>query len=221
MLAAQKNALGFNEGKGGRLGKNQNAVVKNGDATLLHMTRSGVAGSDMVLMTQASGASAVAQWASSDALHNDVVESGTLDGPAKSKISTSGKTVNGAISAPLELAPGESKSVTYVLTWYFKGGKHGSGKSPKVLEGEGKSAGWGHSGQNYTNWWPSALGVAEYLQENLTDLTDRTRLFHDTLYESTLPVWFVGPDELAACGTAQPDLLVGGRWLLWSLGRLQ
>ncbi|MFC1766872.1 GH116 family glycosyl-hydrolase, partial [Planctomycetota bacterium] len=193
VLAAQKNALGFNEAKNGKFGSNQNTLVKKGDATFLHMTRSGSNNSDMVLMSQAPGVSASAQWDSVQSLHRDVTASGTLQGPAKSKVSSAGQTVNGALSAPLELTPGESKSVTYVLTWYFKGGKHGSGKAPMPLEGEGGgiSAGWSHTGQNYTNWWPNALGVAEDLQRNLTSLTARTRRFHETLYASKLPVWLL------------------------------
>ncbi|MCP5537947.1 MAG: glucosylceramidase [Akkermansiaceae bacterium] len=193
VFAAQKNALGFAEGKGDNFGKNQNEIVKKGDATLLHMTRAGIDNSDMVLMTRAEGASGSAEWDSAKSLHAAVSSGGVLDGPAKSKVSATGQTVNGALSAPLELAPGESKSVTFVLTWYFKAGKHGSGGKRISLEGEGKAKGpaWSSSGQQYTNWWPSALGVADYIQQNLESLTARTRLFHDTLYASTLPVWLL------------------------------
>ncbi|MGJ8639183.1 MAG: GH116 family glycosyl hydrolase [Opitutaceae bacterium] len=193
VLAAQKNALGFAEGKGGNsFGKNQNEVLQKGDTTLLHMTRAGIDNSDMVLMTETAGATGTAEWASAKELQSAVTQSGQLQGPAKSKVSPARQTVNGAISAPIELAPGETKSVTYVLTWYFKAGKHGSGKNV-ALEGEGKSLGkaWGGQGQQYTNWWSSAMGVAEYLQENLADLSARTRLFHKTLYASTLPVWLL------------------------------
>ncbi|MEI6891443.1 MAG: GH116 family glycosyl hydrolase [Pontiella sp.] len=192
VLAAQKNALGFNEGKGGKFGRNKNELIKKGDATFLHMTRNGADNSDMVLMTKASGVSGTAEWDSNQSLHRHVSSSGILNGVSASKVSSAGQTVNGALSAPLELAPGESKSVTYVLTWYFKDGKHGSGKGMKSLEGEGiNSTAWSGRGQNYTNWWPNAMGVAEELQKTLADLTARTRLFRDTLYASTLPVWLL------------------------------
>ncbi|MDF7806411.1 GH116 family glycosyl-hydrolase [Pontiellaceae bacterium B12219] len=193
VLAAQKNALGFNEGKNGKFGSNQNEVLKEDGATVIHMTRKGVDNSDMVLMTQTAGATASAEWDSVKSLYNVVAASGALKGPATSEVSPAGQSVNGALSVPVELAPGETKSVTVVLTWYFKAGKHGSGKAMKALEGEGggSSVAWSGQGQNYTNWWPSAMGVAEYMQENLTDLTARTRLFHDTLYASTLPVWLL------------------------------
>ena len=192
VLAAQKNALGYAEGAGGNFGKNQNQVLTDGDATLLHMTREGISTSDMVLMTQAPGASGCASWDSMESLYRDFTAEGECKGSAGSKPSPIGQTVNGALSAPIELAPGETKSVTYVLAWYFKGGRHGSGGRPVRLEGEaGRSVGWLHAGQNYTNWWPNARGVASYLQRNLNELTERTHRFHDTLYASNLPVWLL------------------------------
>ena len=190
LLAAQQNALGFNEGKKGKLGKNKNQILTEGDATLLHMTRDGVAESDMVLMTQAAGASGSADCKSNGDLHKAFSNKGACEGPEESKISAAGKTVNGALSAPIELAPNETKTVTFALTWYFKNGKHGSGKKPVKLEGEsGTTIGWTHIGQNYTNWWSSARDVAAMLQKSIGDLTTRTRRFHDTLYASSIPVW--------------------------------
>jgi len=180
ILAAQRNALGYaggNEDKG--FGQNHNQVVRDGDVTMLHMTRKGDTASDMVLMTLSDSASGVASWESTTSLHGAFSKNGTCQGPAESGPSPAGKTLDGALSAPLELAPGESKSVTYVLTWYI----------PKALHGSGKT--WSHSGNMYTNWWPNAMGVATHLRDNLTELTARTRLFHDTLYASNLPVWLL------------------------------
>lgn len=191
ILAAQRNALGYAEGRGGGYGQNVNAVVRRGDATMLHMTRQGSAGSDMVLMTRAKGATGVATWKSSPLLYGAFTQNGACRGPEKSELSAAGQTVDGALSAPLELAAGETKSVTFALTWYFEGGKHGEGRSRRALEGEGKGGPWSHSGNQYTTWWTSAMGVAEYLRDNLDDLTTRTRLYHDTLYASNLPVWLL------------------------------
>ena len=200
LLAAQKNALGYHERKGrgqkgtGNFGNNKNRILKNGTATMMYMTRLGNDDSDMVLMTLADGAVGSASWDSADALHGDFSKAGAVEGPKASQVSPAGHTVNGAISVPLELAAGEAKSVTFVLTWYFKDGQHGAkGKAKVVMEGEGKGrvTGWSHDGQNYTNWWKRALGVADYLKENLADLTARTHRFHDTLYASSLPVWLL------------------------------
>jgi uncharacterized protein (DUF608 family) len=178
VLAAQKNAVGYAEGPEGAYGQNRNQVVRGGDATMLHMTQQD-ATSDMVLMTLARGASGNASWTSVASLHDDFSLRGACRGPGRSAPSPAGETVDGALSAPLELAPGESKSVTYVLTWYMPKARHGSGGS------------WSHSGNMYTNWWPNAIGVATYLRDILDELTARTRRFHDTLYASNLPVWLL------------------------------
>ncbi|EMI52279.1 hypothetical protein RSSM_06272, partial [Rhodopirellula sallentina SM41] len=149
VLASQKNALGYSEGKGGRFGNNGNQVLSENGATLLHMTRQEIDNADMVLMTNADHASGCASWNSLEDLHSTFDASGNCSGPATSQFSAAGKTINGALSAPIELAPGESKSVTFVLTWYFKTGNHGAGKKPVKLEGEsGQSVGWLHTGQN-------------------------------------------------------------------------
>ena len=193
VLAAQQNGLGYQEGKNGaaKFGSNVNEILTSDDATLLHMTRQGNDSADMVLMTQAAGAKGCAQC-SNESLFKSFSDTGAGKTNEKSKVSPAGKTVNGALSAPVELEPGETKTVTFALTWYFKPGKHGSGKKAVKLEGEGTAkGGWTHIGQNYTNWWGSAQEVATYLQENLSELTERTRLFHDTFYASKLPVWLL------------------------------
>jgi uncharacterized protein (DUF608 family) len=193
ILAAQRNAIGYAGGKldARAYGQNVNEVVRDGKATLLHMTKKGTAGQDMVLMTLADGASGVAAFDSAASLHSAFSKNGACKGAAKAGPSAKDETLDGALSAPLELAPGETKSVTIALTWYFNNTKHGSGKRSKAMEGEPASGPWSHSGQKYTTWWPDAMGVADYLKDNLDDLTARTRLFHDTLYASDLPRWLL------------------------------
>ncbi len=191
VLAAQRNALGYAGGtkEARAYGQNLNEIVRDGDATMLHMTRQS-GGMDMVLMTLADGASGIASFDSADSLQDAFAKDGACRGAAKAGPSANGKTLDGALSAPLQLAPGESKSVTVALTWYFQGGSHGERKGRK-LEGEPASGPWFHRGQKYTSWWTDAMGVAAYLRDNLNDLTARTRLYHDTLYASSLPRWLL------------------------------
>ena len=156
------------------------------------MTRVGHDDADMVLMTHAPNASGSTEWSSSAKLLEQVEKDGALSGPAKSAVSADGQTVNGALSAPMMLGPGETKSVTFVLAWYFKPGQHGKGKLMEPLEGEGlANSAWSGRGQNYTNWWSGAMDVADHLDQNLDELTARTRRFHDTLYASNLPTWLL------------------------------
>jgi uncharacterized protein (DUF608 family) len=181
ILAAQKNLIGYSTGMQGSqeaFGQNQNHLLHDGDATLLHMTQNGT-GADMVLMTQATGASGQVSWASQESLYDAFSSGGELAGSETSTPSSAKQTLSGALSAPLELAPGESKSITYVLTWFM----------PKEVHGHSES--WQHRGNMYENWWSDAVDVAGYLRKNLDNLTARTRRYHRALYDSNLPVWLL------------------------------
>ena len=189
VLASQQNAIGYADARGvingrrfGGYGGNGNRIVRERGATMLHMTRSGQSGksADMVLATRADGVSSVASWGSLETLHKTFSTSGTLKGRDKAGPSGKSRTVDGALSAPLALAPGESKSVTFVLTWYFPNIIHGQPRGP-----------WRRAGNMYTNWWASAIDVARHVTGMLDDLTARTRRFHQTLYDSNLPRWLL------------------------------
>ena len=95
-------------------------------------------------------------------------------GPGDRVTSRDGETINAALEAPLKIKPGESKSVTFAITWHF----------PNVQRFQ-------HSGNFYTRRFRDATGVAAYLAENLDALWQRTRLYHDTLYQSNLPEEFL------------------------------
>jgi len=81
-----------------------------------------------------------------------------------------GQARAGALESRVKLQPGESKEVVFLLTWHFAAGEHG---------------------QAYAEWFKDALEVAKYLKEQLGRLTQLTKLFHDTYYDSTLPHWLL------------------------------
>ncbi|KYP14195.1 GH116 family glycosyl hydrolase, partial [Flavihumibacter sp. CACIAM 22H1] len=94
----------------------------------------------------------------------------------------------GAAGTSLELAPGESKEITFLLSWFFPNrpkqyGEGGNWNKPIPTEGEA-------IGNMYANWFDHSLDVASWLQANLPRLQKETFLFHDTYYNnSTLPYW--------------------------------
>jgi len=94
--------------------------------------------------------------------------------PADEAVSEPGETINAALAVPFTLAPGESRSVTFALTWHF----------PNVER-------FGHGGNLYSRRWPDAPAVARYLAKNLDALWQRTQLYHATLFESNLPEEFL------------------------------
>ncbi len=85
-----------------------------------------------------------------------------------------GETINAALGIPFTLAPGESHSATFAITWHF----------PNVQRFQ-------HAGNLYSRRWPDATAVAGYLAKNLDALWQRTQLYHATLYESNLPEEFL------------------------------
>jgi len=214
LLAAQQNAVGYladrpiqrraYPGYGG----NRNRVVRDGKATVLHLTsdkpKDSAGAGDMALMVLVDeaekgtgpirrngpeGASqklaaspflltASTSWADLDKLAEGFAAEGALSGPDQAGPSPAGETIDGALAVSFKLEPGAKRTVPFVLTWHFPNGSHGAGE-------------WGGRGNMYANWWPDALAVARHVQENLAELTRQTRLYHDSLYQSNLPCWLL------------------------------
>jgi hypothetical protein len=77
----------------------------------------------------------------------------------------------------LMLAPGESATVTFVLSWFFPNLKGIPGIPVQ--------------GRYYAGKFDSALAVAKYVAGNFDRLASQTLLWRDTCYDSTLPYWFL------------------------------
>ncbi|MBI5685514.1 MAG: hypothetical protein HZC54_10560 [Verrucomicrobia bacterium] len=88
--------------------------------------------------------------------------------------SPAGETFNGALTAPLKLRAGEERTATFVLAWHF----------PNVER-------FHHEGNLYAHRWPDALAVTRHVAANANALWQRTRLYHETLYQSNLPEEFL------------------------------
>ncbi|MBP7934912.1 MAG: hypothetical protein KA354_09735 [Phycisphaerae bacterium] len=92
----------------------------------------------------------------------------------KEAVSKAGETINAALGVPFTLQAGESRTVTFAITWHF----------PNVRRFQ-------HAGNLYTRRWADASAVAGYLATNLDALWERTRLYHQTVYQSNLPEEFI------------------------------
>ena len=184
-LGTQQNAVGADpkQAISGRsspaYGGNVNQVVRDPDATLLHLTASQAKDSpacgDIALALLSNKASATADWESLETLNADFSESGAVAGSEKAGPTPAGQTVDGALAVAFTLAPGEKRTVTFVLAWHF----------PNVALPEN------HWGNMYANWWPDALGVARDVAARLDVLSAKTRLYNETLYSSNLPYWLL------------------------------
>lgn len=78
--------------------------------------------------------------------------------------------VHGAMDVPLHLRPGQARTVSFVLGWYY----------PNVER-------FGHKGNLYTRWFRSAYEVTQYVLQHLDALWGWTHRYHQTMYESNLP----------------------------------
>ena len=123
--------------------------------------------------------------AEGDAVLNKLPDFGTMalallghtDETSGDKSASLSDKLIGSLGRKLSLAAGESKTVTFVLTWHF----------PNLSLAKG----FKDCGRYYGTKFSSAQAVAEYVAENFARLAGQTKLWRDTWYDSTLPFWFL------------------------------
>lgn len=145
----------------------------------------------MALSALDTAAQALSAWTSVDELEAfaaDPSKNQSVDDPR----SKPGETINAALAVPMTLEPGESRTVSFAITWHF----------PNIQRFQ-------HSGNLYSRRWPDAPAVARYLGDNLQALWERTRLYHETVYQSNLP------EEFLDAMTSQ-SVILRGPTCFWS-----
>lgn len=104
---------------------------------------------------------------------------------AKADVASEEKSVDlkdrleGELGRTVKLAPGESTTVTFAMTWFF----------PNLSYIRGIDI--ASQGRSYAKQFDSALAVARYVAENEKRLVNDTFLWKRTWYDSTLPYWFL------------------------------
>ncbi|ACZ43361.1 protein of unknown function DUF608 [Thermobaculum terrenum ATCC BAA-798] len=106
----------------------------------------------------------------------DLSEDGRLEDLGYESPSEPGKTDTCSLGLRDELAPGETHTYRFVLTWYFPNRPH----SWREEAGEIVR-------NHYASRFASSWDVAGYVFTHLARLEQGTKLFHDALFESTLP----------------------------------
>ncbi len=88
----------------------------------------------------------------------------------------SGRPLIGTLGKSVELAPGESKTITFIVAWHF----------PNLRLGQ-----MGSVGRSYAKRFADATAVADHVAAASESLFRQTRLWVDTWYDSTLPYWLL------------------------------
>ena len=131
----------------------------------------------MTLSTLSPNATCAAQWTDPAKLWSDFSEDGRLT-PSSTEPSDWGSTWNAALAAPVTVGPGETQSVTFVLTWHFPNHHYVRNMDARI-------------GNMYSNWFSDALDVATYVQRHFQRLHAETRAYRDAIYDTTLPYYVV------------------------------
>jgi uncharacterized protein (DUF608 family) len=104
-----------------------------------------------------------------------------------------------AVGRKLQLEPGQSKTVSFVIAWRFA-----NFKSPR----------WGN---HYATKFKSALEVARHITMNFERLTGETEKWVQTWYDSTLPYWLLDRTmaNTSTLATTTCYRLADGRFWAW------
>lgn len=136
---------------------------------------------------------ATSSWQDLQNLYDDF-QDGQLTDTKKQIVSKKGETYNSASAIQFELQPGESKKITAIISWYFPNGLRGGLNNKKWWTRQWGVAfpnkrKWGGVGNYYENYWQNVEEIIDYAYENLDQNEKNTRLFHQSVYQTTLPHW--------------------------------
>ncbi|WP_182867967.1 GH116 family glycosyl-hydrolase [Rhodopirellula sp. JC639] len=98
-----------------------------------------------------------------------------------------GELLVGGVFAAFRLAPGQSKTIDFAITWYFPDyNQKGRGRSQMLGVRD-----FVRLRRHYAPRFNSAADVAGYISQNKTRLLGGTRDWNQTWYDSTLPYWLL------------------------------
>jgi non-lysosomal glucosylceramidase len=199
ILGALQNAVGYDAGSGisgvncACYGGNVNRALRDEMIRGVAMENPRLAADhpgngSMAIAALTDTATVAERWTEFDALWQALRDNGRLLPAAPAGESPSGSTWNGAVAAHISLAPGETRREAFVIAWHF----------PNHYV-NWNQAGFGISdtksrfylGNAYNNWFSDAIDVVRYVRDNYERLARDTRLYRDSIYDTTLPYWFI------------------------------
>ncbi|WP_111708509.1 GH116 family glycosyl hydrolase [Lutibacter citreus] len=130
----------------------------------------------------------------------------------KAKDGVSEKTlepIKGSISSTINLKPGQTKELTFMVSWYFPN-YYENGRRYKIA----KSLAPGWVGHVYNNWYSNSFDVVKYVGMNFNELYTETEEFRNTFHDSSLPYWLLNRVSMPL------STLAAGNIAIWKNGRL-
>lgn len=126
-----------------------------------------------------------------------------LDNPINST-SDFGSTITGSLSQKFTISSGASKTVSFTITWHFPNFKSKGCNNALV-------------GHYYAARFGSALQVTRYMDRHFKRLSEDTRQWVSTWYDSTLPYWFLDRTmaNTSILATATCHRFRDGRFWAW------
>lgn len=119
-----------------------------------------------------------------------------------------GEQLVGALSKTVKLKPGESKEISFIVSWYF----------PNLVLPQNKNSKGENKGRYYSKRFENAAAVAADIANNYNDLYTKTIAWRNCFYEdSTLPHWFLNRTfaNTSILATETSFILEDGRFWGW------
>ncbi len=99
----------------------------------------------------------------------------------------------GGLTASFGLAPGQSRTIDFLITWYFPYHNEIDAAPGQLL----RVKDFRRLSRHYRPWFDSADEVAGYVAAHKQRLLGDTRLWNQTWYDSSLPYWFLDRSFIA------------------------
>ena len=175
-------------------GGNINEIVRTEHRTAINMSSPRVRDDNsgwgtMTLATTTPDAVAVAGWDDIKAFWSDFSARAVPAGPERTAPSDEGKTWNGALIVPVQLEPGESRAVTFFISWYFPKRYVNWGQPWLKALGVKPTREQLWLGNYYNNMFKNSLDVVYFALKN-DDIFRATLAFAEQFYSGSLP-WYV------------------------------
>lgn len=117
------------------------------------------------------------RWVTFQELWCRLEDGGSLNKDYEPQPSPKGRTQIGVLGARAHLQPGESVEIPMIISWHF----------PNRTDRWGRPADGPPTGNHYATRFEDACDVASQVAGSFDELQDKTRLFRQALYGSTMP----------------------------------